>query len=128
MVGHITQSAGAWWTLGYDHTGHGENPEASKSALVICERLGNWVTFPYVRVWPPGVSDTTLARTWWRSWDYFRPDYAIGDAYGVGMLTGVNDLLFSKGLTHVNRELVADGQSNASAWGQWAFAPMRFEG
>lgn len=115
-------------TLGYDHTGHGENPEASKSALVICEQLGNWVTFPYVRVWPPGVSDTTLAKDLVAIWDYFRPDYAIGDAYGVGMLTGVNDLLFSKGLTHVNRELVADGQSNASAWGQWAFAPMRFEG
>lgn len=115
-------------SLGYDHTGHGENPEASKSALVICEQLGNWVTFPYVRVWPPGVSDPTLAKDLVAIWDYFRPDYAIGDAYGVGMLTGVNDMLFSKGLTHVNRELVADGQSNASAWGQWAFAPMRFEG
>lgn len=115
-------------SLGYDHTGHGENPEASKSALVICEQLGNWVTFPYVRVWPPGVSDPTLAKDLVAIWDYFRPDYAIGDAYGVGMLTGVNDMLFSKGLTHVNRELVNDGQSNASAWGQWAFAPMRFEG
>ena len=115
-------------SFGYDHTGHGENPAASKSSLVVVEQLGNWVTFPYVRVWPPGVSDAALARDLVALWDYFRPDYAIGDAYGVGMLTGVNDQLFRDGLTHVNRETVADGQSTASAWAGWAFAPMRFEG
>lgn len=114
--------------LGYDHTGHGETPEASKSALVIVEVIGNWMTFPYVRLWPPGVSDEALRRDIVAIWDYFRPDYAIGDAYGVGMMTGVNDDLFKKGLTEVNRETVNDGQSNASAWGGWAFAPMRFEG
>lgn len=115
-------------SLGYDHTGHGEDPAASKSALVICEQLGNWVTFPYVRIWPPGVSDTALAADLVAIWDYFCPDYGIGDAYGVGMLTAVNDTLFRKGLTHINRETVADGQSSATAWSQWAFAPMRFEG
>ncbi len=115
-------------SLGYDHTGHGEDPAASKSALVICEQIGNWVTFPYVKLWAPGVSDTTLAKDLVAIWDYFRPDYGIGDAYGVGMLTSVNDELYRKGLTHVNREVVADGQSTASAWSEWAFAPMRFEG
>lgn len=115
-------------SLGYDHTGHGEDPAASKSALVICEQLGNWVTFPFVKLWQPGVDDRTLARDLVAIWDYFRPDYAIGDAYGVGMLTAVNDDLFAKGLTHVNRETVADGQSSGTAWAGWAFAPMRFEG
>jgi len=115
-------------SLGYDHTGHGEDPAASKSALVICEQLGNWITFPYVRMWQPGVDDRVLARDLVAIWDYFRPDYGIGDAYGVGMLTAVNDELFRKGLTHVNRETVADGQSTATAWSEWAFAPMRFEG
>jgi hypothetical protein len=81
-----------------------------------------------VKLWAPGVDDQTLRRDLVALWDYFRPDYAIGDAYGVGMLTAVNDDLYTKGLTHVNRETVADGQSNASAWSQWAFAPMRFEG
>lgn len=114
--------------LGYDHTGHGENPTASKSALVITEVMGNWLTFPYVKLWPPGVSDTTLRKDIVAIWDYFRPDYGIGDAYGVGMMTAVNDDLYSKGLTHINRETVADGESNATAWNQWAFAPMRFEG
>lgn len=114
--------------MGYDHTGHGEAPEASKSALVITEVLGNWLTFPYVRLWPPGTSDTTLRDDLIAIYDYFRPDYAIGDAYGVGMMTAVNDELFRRGLTHINRETVNDGQSNASAWNQWAFAPMRFEG
>ena len=115
-------------SFGYDHTGHGEKPEASKSALVVCEVLGNWLTFPFVKLWPPGVSDAALRRDLVALWDYFRPDYAIGDAYGVGMLTAVNDDLFRQGLTHINRETVDDGQSNATAWNQWAFAPMRFEG
>lgn len=115
-------------SFGYDHTGHGEQPQASKSALVVTEVLGNWLTFPYVKVWPPGVSDQALRRDLVSLWDYFRPDYAIGDAYGVGMLTAVNDDLFAKGLTHINREVVGDGQSTATAWNQWAFAPMRFEG
>lgn len=115
-------------SFGYDHTGHGENPTASKSALVVAEVLGNWVTFPFVKVWAPGVSDQALRRDLVALWDYFRPDYAIGDAYGVGMLTAVNDDLFRKGLTHINRETIDDGQSTATAWNKWAFAPMRFEG
>ena len=115
-------------SLGYDHTGHGEDPAASKSALVIAEQLGNWITFPFIKVWAAGVSDSVLARDLVAIWDYFRPDYGIGDAYGVGMLTAVNDSLFSKGLTHINRETVGEGESTASTWSQWALAPMRFEG
>lgn len=115
-------------SFGYDHTGHGERPTASKSALVVCEVLGNWLTFPFVKLWPPGVSDQALRRDLVALWEYFRPDYAIGDAYGVGMLTAVNDDLFRQGLTHINRETVGEGESNATAWNQWAFAPMRFEG
>lgn len=115
-------------SLGYDHTGHGEDPAASKSALVICEQMGNWVTFPFVKVWAAGVSDAALARDLVSIWDYFRPDYGIGDAYGVGMLTAVNDTLYRQGLTPVNRETVGEGQSTASTWSGWAFAPMRFEG
>ncbi|HYE71583.1 MAG TPA: hypothetical protein VD932_08690 [Aquabacterium sp.] len=115
-------------SFGYDHTGHGEAPEASKSALVVCEQMGNWLTFPFVKLWPPGVSDSVVARDLIALWEYFRPDYAIGDAYGVGMLTSVNDQLFRQGLTHINRETVNEGESNATAWSQWAFAPMRFDG
>ncbi|MBY0234565.1 MAG: hypothetical protein K2W93_06260, partial [Burkholderiaceae bacterium] len=107
---------------------HGETPEASKSALVIVEVMGNWLTFPFVKLWDPGTSDATLRQDIVAIWDYFRPDYAIGDAYGVGMLTAVNDDLFRQGLTHVNRETVDDGNSTASAWNQWAFAPLRFDG
>jgi hypothetical protein len=115
-------------SFGYDHTGHGEDPSASKSAMVVCEQIGNWMTFPFVYLWPPGVSDTALMNDLIAFWDYFRPDYAIGDAYGVGMMTALNDKLYTKGLTHVNRETVNDGQSNATSWNEWAFAPMRFEG
>jgi hypothetical protein len=44
------------------------------------------------------------------------------------MLTAVNDDLFRQGLTPVNRETIGEGESTASTWNQWAFAPMRFEG
>lgn len=115
-------------SFGYDHTGHGENPAASKSSLVVCEQIGSHLTVPFVKLWPAGVSDAALGRDLVGLWDYFRPDYGIGDAYGVGMLTWVNDELFRLGLTHVNRETVAEGQSSASAWASWPFAPMRFEG
>lgn len=115
-------------SFGYDHTGHGEDPAASKSALVVTEQIGNWMTFPFVYTWPPGVSDAALLSDLVAFWEYFMPDYAIGDAYGVGMLTGLNDTLYRKGLTPINRETVNDGQSNATSWGQWAFAPMRFDG
>jgi hypothetical protein len=115
-------------SFGYDHTGHGERPEASRSTLVVAEQVGQWVTFPFVRMWSPGVSDESLRRDLVALWEYFRPDYAIGDAYGVGMLTAVNDDLFRQGLTHVNREAVGDGQSTASSWAEWAFAPIRFDG
>ncbi len=115
-------------SFGYDHTGHGEDPAASKSALVVCEQIGNWVTFPFVFVWQPGVSDAALLKDLVAFWEYFMPEYAIGDAYGVGMLTALNDELFRRGLISVNREIVNEGQSNATSWSQWAFAPMRFDG
>jgi hypothetical protein len=61
-------------------------------------------------------------------WEYFRPDYAMGDAYGLGMLTSLNDRLFNNGLTDIDRQTISDGQSTASSWPEWAFAPIRFEG
>lgn len=114
--------------FGYDHTGHGENPSASKSALVVCEQLGNFVTFPFVRTWAAGTDDNVIRRDLVGFWRYFRPEYAIGDAYGVGMLTSVNDDLYREGLTTVDRRTIGDGESTASTWAEWPFAPLRFEG
>ncbi|MBF8179647.1 hypothetical protein [Herminiimonas contaminans] len=114
--------------FGYDHTGHGESLSASKSALVVCEQLGNYVFFPYVKTWPAGTDDNVVRRELVELWRYFQPDSGLGDAYGVGMLTSVNDDLFAKGLTEIDRRTIADGESNASAWPEWAFAPIRFEG
>ncbi len=114
--------------FGYDHTGHGESPEASKSALVVTEQIGNFTTFPFVKTWPAGTDDRLLELDLYAFWDYFRPDYAIGDAYGVGMLTGLNDRLYAAGLTTIDRRTIADGQSTGSAWQGWAFQPLRFEG
>ncbi|NDP59564.1 MAG: hypothetical protein GZ090_09425 [Oxalobacteraceae bacterium] len=114
--------------FGYDHTGHGESLAASKSALVVCEQLGNFVVFLFVKSWLPGTDDNVIRRDLVEFWRYFRPEYAMGDAYGVGMMTSVNDDLYAQGLTHIDRRAIGDGDSNATTWTEWPFAPIRFEG
>ena len=115
-------------SFGYDHSGHGESAHASKSALVVCEQVGNFATFPFVKTWPAGTDDAVVQRDLFGFWKYFRPDYAMGDAYGLGMLTNLNDMLFARGLTDIDRRSIGDGQSTASTWMHWPFAPIRFEG
>lgn len=115
-------------SFGYDHSGHGESAHASKSALVVCEQVGNFATFPFVKTWPAGTDDVVVQRDLFGFWEYFRPDYAMGDAYGLGMLTNLNDMLFARGLTDIDRRSIGDGQSTASTWMHWPFAPIRFEG
>ena len=83
-------------SFGYDHSGHGE-----RSCLMF--RAGGMRTgwqlhhLPYVRTWPAGTDDAVVERDLLGLWEYFRPDYAMGDAYGVGMLTSLNDKLFAQG-------------------------------
>jgi hypothetical protein len=115
-------------SLGYDHSGHGESLHASKSALVVCEQIGNFVTFPFVKTWAAGTDDKVVQRDLRGFWEYFRPDYAMGDAYGVGMLTSLNDELYANGLTEIDRRTIGDGDSTATTWTEWPFAPIRFEG
>jgi hypothetical protein len=114
--------------FGYDHSGHGERPDASRSALVVSEQIGNFVTFPYVRRWPAGTDDNIVKRDLVGLWEYFDPDYAMGDAYGLGMLTDLNDQLFARGLTDVDRRTIGDGDSTATTWAEWPFSPIRFDG
>ena len=115
-------------SFGYDHTGHGESLSASKSALVVCEQLGNFIFFPFVISWPPGTDDNVVRRALVEFWRYFRPDFAMGDAYGVGMLTSVNDDLYREGFIELDRRSIGDGDSNATTWIEWVFSPIRFEG
>lgn len=115
-------------SFGYDHTGHGESATASKSALVVMEQIGNFVCTVFVKTWAPGTDDRVIELDLAGLWEYFRPDVAMGDAYGVGMLTSLNDRLFRDGLTDVDRRTIGDGDSTASTWGQWPFAPIRFQG
>lgn len=115
-------------SFGYDHSGHGENPSSSKYALVVLEQIGNYQVPLFVKTWPPGTDETIVQRDLLGFWRYFRPDIAHGDAYGIGMLTSLNDDLYRHGLTTIDRLSINDGESTASTWGEWAFAPMRFEG
>lgn len=115
-------------SFGYDHTGHGETPEASKSALVVLEQIGNYVCFVFVKTWPAGTDDKVIEMDLLGIWEYFAPDCAIGDAYGIGMLSSLNDRLYARGLTYIDRRTIGDGQSTATTWTDWAFQPIRFEG
>jgi hypothetical protein len=114
--------------FGYDASGHGENPTSSKHAFVVSEQVGNFLAFPFVKQWPAGTDETTVKNDLKAFWHYFRPDTAIGDAYGVGMLTQLNDELFAENLTTIDRRAIGEGESTASTWTDWAFSPLRFEG
>ncbi|MEQ6290133.1 hypothetical protein ACFPAG_05845 [Vogesella sp. GCM10023246] len=54
------------------------------------------MTFPFVKDWPAGTDDAVVERDLLGLWEYFRPDYANGDAYGLGMLTlgDIQDVLY----------------------------------
>ncbi len=115
-------------SFGYDASGHGEAVHSSKHAFIVLEQLGSYAVVIFAKTWAAGADDQVVKRDLIGFWDYFRPDYAIGDAYGVGMLTQLNDDLYTKGLTHIDRRTIGDGNSTASTWGEWPFAPLRFEG
>lgn len=115
-------------SMGYDHSGHGENPTSSKYACVISELVGNFAVVLYARTWPPGTDEKIVRLDLLAIWRYFRPDVAHGDAFGIGLLTELNDNLLTENLTTINRHLIGDGDSTASTWAEWAFSPVRFEG
>ena len=115
-------------SFGYDASGHGEDPNASKHAFIVGEQVGNFVIPIFARTWPAGTDEGVVKRDLIGYWRYFNPDYAIGDAYGVGMLTQLNDELFTESLTTIDRRAIGEGNSTASTWPEWPFSPMRFEG
>lgn len=115
-------------SFGYDHSGHGENPESSKYAFVVLEQIGSYTVPIFCRQWAPGTDEKIVRMDLLSYWRYFMPDVAMGDAYGIGMLTELNEELFNEGLTTIDRRAIGDGDSTASTWSEWAFAPIRFEG
>lgn len=115
-------------SFGYDHSGHGENPEASRYALVVTEQIGNYCCFIFAKTWPPGTDETIVKNDLKGFWRYFMPEYAMGDAYGIGLITQLNHELFAEGLISVSPSAIEDGHSTASTWAEWAFSPLRFEG
>lgn len=115
-------------SFGYDHLGHGENPQSSRSALVVAEQIGNFTCFVFAKTWAPGTDEAVIARDLLGFWAYFRPDFAMGDAYGIGLLTMVCHELFAKGLTETDIRAIGDGESTATTWPEWPFSPIRFEG
>ena len=114
--------------LGYDASGHGESAHASLHACVVVEQIGNTTAIIFAKTWPAGTDDQVVRKDLLGFWLYFWPDYAIGDAYGVGMLAPLNDDLYDQGLVAVDRRAVGDGRSTATTWPEWPFAPLRFEG
>lgn len=115
-------------SFGYDASGHGEDPAASRHALVVGEELSGYVVPIYCRTWSPGTDEASVMQDLVSLWRFFQPDYALGDAYGVGMITACCDRLFVEGLTPIDRRAIGGGESTASTWPEWPFSPIRFEG
>ena len=127
MPGEIYRKRGLL-TFGYDASGHGEDPAASKHAFVVGEDLGGWFVPIWAHTWSAGTDESRVKNDLKAFWRYYRPDHAIGDAYGVGMLTQLCDELYAEGLTPIDRRAIGDGDSTASTWSEWPFEPIRFEG
>ena len=127
MPGHRYKKRGLI-SFGWDAGGHGEQATSSKPALVVGEQLGNYVAVIFCKTWRPGSDDAEVIADLVSIWEYFRPDFALGDAFGVGIITMVNDILFKKGIVDVDRKSIGEGESTASTWPDWAFSPIRFEG
>lgn len=115
-------------SFGYDAGGHGEDPGSSKHFLVVLEEVYGFKVPIFCRQWKAGADEAVVKQDLKSFWRYFRPDYAMGDAYAIGMLTTLNDDLYKEGLTLVDRRSIGDGDSTASTWKEWAFQPIRFEG
>lgn len=111
--------------LGYDHTGHGEQLDSSRSAVVILENLSGFTAPIFAKTWHAGTDESVIKRELVSIWRYFMPDDAEGDSFGVGLIGDVNDVLFKEGLISVDRRAF---ESTASNWHEWAFAPLRFDG
>lgn len=114
--------------FGYDHSGHGENAQSSKYALVVTELIGNFVCFIFAKTWAPGTDEAVVKNDIKGFWRYFVPDYAMGDAFGVGVITQVNHELYAEGLIDTDIRAIEDGQSTQSTWPNWAFSPIQFQG
>lgn len=114
--------------MGYDHSGHGESAHASRYAVVFMEQIGIYSVPIFCKTWKPGEDETIVARDLVGFWRYFNPDIAMGDAFGIGLITSVNDDLFRNRLVSVDRRTIGEGESTASTWPYWPFSPIRFEG
>lgn len=115
-------------SFGYDHLGHGEKAENSRSALVVSEMFGEHIFFLFVQSWDPWEDETKIMEDLIFFWRYFMPDIANGDALGIGMITEMNDRLYQLHLTQTDRLSIGDGKSSGSTWPEWAFSPLRFHG
>ena len=118
--------------FGYDHLGHGEDPSSSRSALVVIEEVMGFRIPIFAKQWKAGENEAVIKGDLKSFWRYFGPDYAMGDAYGIGMIESLNDELFAENLTPIDRRTVGEGDnqgsSTATTWKGWAFQPIRFEG
>ncbi len=112
-------------SMGYDHTGHGESIEASRSSVVFAENLDGFLVPIFAKTWESGTDESVIKRDLIGFWKYFRPDHAMGDAFGVGLIGDVNDALYADGLIDVDKNTLGSSKSH---WPDWKFAPIQFEG
>lgn len=112
--------------LGFDKGGHGEDEAASRNAAHVFEVWGNYVVWLWGKEWPADADDVPIARELVEWFRFFRFDGGCGDAFGVSLITAVNDELKDKQLIDVDRREF--GGSSASSWEKWFFAPVRMEG
>ena len=124
----LTYKAVGEIVVGYDGGGHGEDPTSSKHALVVLEVIGAYLVVRYARTWSAGADESEVIDGLMSVFRYFRPRRGLGDAYAIGVISKVNELCLKEGITDIDPKTIGDGQSTASNWPHWYFAPIRFLG
>jgi hypothetical protein len=127
LPGHVYQAVGPV-VLGYDAGGHGEDPQSSKHACTVWEVIGSFFVPRYAKTWSAGADESEVVAGLMSIFRYFRPQNALGDAFGIGVIRSVNEMCLHEGLTDKDPRAIGDGQSTATNWPSWYFSPIRFEG
>lgn len=106
---------------GFDCGHSGQKKQSSVYSMQIFEAIGN------KRVWlngfrfDPTIDPTLLKKQFADIWQYYNITAGYGDALQAALIAEINDYLYERGLTNINRE--KHPENKPGAWNEWALAP-----
>jgi len=107
---------------GLDMGHSGESKTASYYSFQVWEIIGNTAVWLNGKRWPPTANTKQIKEEVIAWWDFYRIDYAYGDALKADMIADINDMLYAERLISVDRS--AFPENSPSNWKNWVFSPV----